>query len=130
MTIDYPCGIYKNKVKQDDKSVQMDLCNKWNHTECVGLSCVYYKKLQNGTKPWYCTNCSNELPFSDVRDKSIYNTLHFQSNPQAHFTYVTNKKSKRLMHKFQQLNNLYQPGNPISCNYYDMKDFQKIKIKQ
>ena len=35
------------------------------------------------------------------------------------------------MHKFQQLNNLFdQSENTISCDYYDLKDFQKIKIKQ
>ena len=30
MTIEYPCGICKNEVKQDDKYVHCDLCNKWN----------------------------------------------------------------------------------------------------
>ena len=88
MTINYPCDICKNEVKQDVKSVQFDLCNKWNHIECVGRSSAYYEKLQNSTKPWYCTNCSNELPFSDVRDKNIYNTLNFQSTPQTRFTYA------------------------------------------
>ena len=35
------------------------------------------------------------------------------------------------MHKFQQLNNLFdQSENTISCDYYDLKDFQEIKIKQ
>ena len=35
------------------------------------------------------------------------------------------------MHKFQQLDNLFdQSENTISCDYYDLKDFQKIKIKQ
>ena len=34
------------------------------------------------------------------------------------------------MHKFQQLNNLFdQSENTISCDYYDLKGFQKIKIK-
>ena len=131
MTIEYPCGICKNEVKQDDKSVQCDLCNKWNHIECVDVSSAYYEKLQNDTKPWYCPNCSKELPFSDVRDKDLHNTIHVQSTLQTHFTNVPNKKSKGLMHKFQQLNNLFdQSENTISCDYYDLKDFQKIKIKQ
>ena len=35
------------------------------------------------------------------------------------------------MHKFQQLNNIFdQSENTISCDYYDLKDFQKIRIKQ
>ena len=119
MTNEYPCGICKNEVKQDDKSVQCDLCNKWNHIECVDISSAYYEKLQNDTKPWYCPNCSKELPFSNVRDKDFHKVIHVQSTPQTPFINVPNKKSKGLMHKFQQLNNLFdQSENTISCDYY------------
>ena len=45
MTSDYPCGIHKKEVKQNDKSIQCDLSNKWNHIECVGISSAYYEKL-------------------------------------------------------------------------------------
>ena len=35
------------------------------------------------------------------------------------------------MHKFQHLSNLFDKSeNTTSCDYYDLKDFQKIKIKQ
>ena len=37
MTNEYPCDTCKNEVKQDDKSDQCDLCNKWDHIECVGI---------------------------------------------------------------------------------------------
>ena len=46
------------------------------------------------------------------------------------FTNISKKKSKG-MHKFQQLNNLFdQSENTRRCNYYDLKDFRKTKIKQ
>ena len=68
---------------------------------------------------WYCPNCSKELPFSDVRDKDFHNIIYVQSTPQTPFINVPNKKSKGLMHKFQQLNNLFdQSENTISCDYY------------
>ena len=128
MTIEYPCGICKNEVKRHDKSVQCDLCNKRNHIGCVGTSSAYYEKLENDTKQWYCPNCSKELPFSDVRDKDPHNTINVQSTPQTHFTNIPNKKSKGLMHKFEQLNNLSdQSENTISCDYYDLKTFRKLK---
>ena len=128
MTIEYPCGICKNEVKRHDKAVQCDLCNKWYHIGCVGTSSAYYEKLENDTKQWYCPNCSKELPFSDVRDKDPHNTIHVQSTPQTHFTNVPNKKSKGLMHKFEQLNNLFdQSENTVSCDYYDLKTFRKLK---
>ena len=124
MTIEYPCGICKNEVKQDDKSVQCNLRNKWNHIKCVGISSAYYEKLQNDTKPWYCPNCSKELSSLMCETKNS-TAIHFQSTPQTHFTNVPSKKSKGLMHKSQQLNNLFnQSENTISCDYYDLKDFQ------
>ena len=61
MAIEYLCNICKNEVKNNDKSVLCDLCNKWNHIECVGIDSAYYEKLQKDTKRWYCPNCSREL---------------------------------------------------------------------
>ena len=91
--------------------------------ECVGISYAYYERLQNDTKPWYCPNCSKEFPFSHVRDKDLLNIIHVQSTPQTPFINGPNKKSKGLMHEFQQLNNLFdQLENTISCDYYDLKD--------
>ena len=119
MTIEYPRDICKNEVKQEDRSVQCDLCNKWNRIGCVGINSAHYEKLQNDTKPWYCPNCSNELPFSDMRDKDL-NKIHIQSTPQTYFTNVPNKKKKGLMNKFQELNSLFdQSENTISCDFYD-----------
>ena len=60
MTIEYTYGICKNEVKQDDKSVRYDLCNKRNYNECVNISSVCYEKLQNDTKPRYSPNFSKK----------------------------------------------------------------------
>ena len=53
MTIEYPCGICKNEVKQDDKYVHCDLCSN-------GITSN--EKLQNDTKPWYCPNIQKNFP--------------------------------------------------------------------
>ena len=66
MAIEYLCNICKNEVKNNDKSVLCDLCNKWNLIECVGIDSAYYEKLQKDTEPWYCPNspnCRPRLPF-------------------------------------------------------------------
>ena len=66
-----------------------------------------------------------------MRNKDLHNAIHVQSTPQILSINVPNKKPKGLMHKFQQLNNIFdQSENTISCDYYDLKDFQKIRIKQ
>ena len=65
---------------------------------------------------------SKELPFSDVADKDLHDKIHLQSTPQIYFTNVSNKKSKGLIYKFQQLNDLFdQSENTISFDYYDLK---------
>ena len=65
---------------------------------------------------------SKELPFSDVVDKDLHDIIYVQSTPQIYFTNVSNKKSKGLIYKFQQLNDLFdQSENTISFDYYDLK---------
>ena len=66
---------------------------------------------------------SKELPFSEVTGKDLHNIIHVQSTRQTYFTNESNKKSKGLMHKFQQLNDLFdQSENAISFDYYDLKE--------
>ena len=66
-----------------------------------------------------------------MREKELRNTMHVQSTPQTHLINAPNKKSEGFTHKFQQLNNLFdQSENTKSYDYYDLKDFKKIKIKQ
>ena len=46
MTGQYSCGTCKGEVKNEDESVQCDLCDKWNHIFCVDISSVKYEKLR------------------------------------------------------------------------------------
>ena len=101
-----------------------------SHWMCWYKLCILWKTT-NDTKPWYCPNCSKKLPFSDVRDKDLHNAIHVQSIPQTLLINASNKKPIGMMQKFQQLNNLFdQSENTESCDYYESKDFQKIRLKQ
>ena len=42
-TVQYSCGTCKIEVKNEDKSVQCDLCDKWNHIFCVDMSSAKYE---------------------------------------------------------------------------------------
>ena len=46
MTGQYSYGTCKGEVKNEDESVQCDLCDKWNHIFCVDISSVKYEKLR------------------------------------------------------------------------------------
>ena len=61
MTGQYSCRTCKSEVKNEDESVQCDLCNKWNHVFCVDISSAEYEKLKLSTLPWYCPICAKEV---------------------------------------------------------------------
>ena len=75
-----------------------------------------------------------------MRDKDLSNTMHVQSTHQTRFTNVPNKKSEGLMYKIdwrkittffkRRVSMILWSENTINSDYYDLKHFQKIKIKQ
>ena len=38
MTVQYLCGTCKIEVKNENESVQYDMCDKWNHIFSVNIS--------------------------------------------------------------------------------------------
>lgn len=63
----YPCGACAGPVSSNQKAVCCDVCNKWLHIRCVGISVSAYSDLQNSPDTWACTNCLYEaLPFQDT----------------------------------------------------------------
>ena len=47
--LDYPCGICKDEVYENDQALQCDTCNFWCHVNCCGMSEQNYKTLCNTT---------------------------------------------------------------------------------
>ena len=54
MTEQYPCGVCKLKVNDNDDAVQCDLCDRWNHINCVEINKQKYEKLIKDLLPRYC----------------------------------------------------------------------------
>ena len=76
ITEQYPCGVCKLKVNVKDDSVQCDLCNRWNHNNCVDIKKRKYEKLKKDPLPWYCPACMSEIPFSQMNNKEFKNLLY------------------------------------------------------
>ena len=38
MSTEYPCKLCNLELKNDYESIQCDLCDKWNHINCVNVS--------------------------------------------------------------------------------------------
>ena len=109
----------------------------WSHIECVNISPKTYVKLQDDdVSAWYCPICVRSLPFSDLRTKELKiflssDTIEHTQKPQK-APKKLNKQTRELMKKFSQISQLNDPNeNTVSCDYYDLNNFNKvIAIKQ
>ena len=128
-----PCGVCKLEVNDNDDSVQCDLCDRWNHINCVEINKRKYEKLKKDPLPWYCPACMSEIPFSQINNKEFKNLLYpkntLQQPPQI--IKKSNKEIKDLMARFKQVTDLLDPSeNLTSCDYYDVNDISKLRINE
>ena len=82
--------------------------------------------------PWYCADCTTEIPFSTLRNKDFKDFLYSATTPQPlKILQKSSKEIKKMMSPFKQVNQLFDLSeNSISCNYYDVHGFSKIVINQ
>ena len=128
MTGQYSCGTCKTEVKNEDLSIQCDLCNKSNCVLCVNISSAKYGKLKLSTLPWYCLICANEIPFSSLSNREF--NIFLSRNPLHHSAPAIpskkiDKRTKEILKKLKDLNQLFDhTENTVSCDYLDICDFQ------
>ncbi|XP_035688766.1 uncharacterized protein LOC118424326 [Branchiostoma floridae] len=66
-----PCGMCSKSVRNNQKGICCDLCDKWFHIKCIDMDHQSYCNLANSHEYWYCNQCL--LPyFSD----SFFNSSH------------------------------------------------------
>ena len=104
----------------------------WSHIRCVDIPRKTYEKLQNeDVSAWYCLICVTSLPFSGSRTKELRififsDTIEHAQKPQKTPNKV-NKQTRELMKKISQISHLNDPNeNTVSCEYYDLNDFNKV----
>ena len=133
MNPQYPCKICKNEVKDNNPSVCCDICNMWSHTECVNMSSKTYVNLQDVVSAWYCPICIRSLPFSGLRTNELKiflssDTIEHTQKPQKAQKNL-NKQTRELIKKFSQISQLNDSNeNTVSCDYYDLNDFNKVIV--
>ena len=132
MTEYYPCRVCTLEVEDDDKSVQCDLCDRWIHIKCAEINHQKYEKLKKYPLAWYCADCTTEIPFSTLSNKDFKDFLYSTTTPQpSQILQKSSKEIKKMMSRFKQVNQLFDRSeNSISCDYYDVDDFNKIVINQ
>ena len=99
MAEQYPCGICKLEVNDNDDSVQCDLCDRWNHINCVEFNKRKYEKLKKDPLPWIFPPCMSEIPFSQMNNKEFKNLLYSKITLQQPLQIIkkSNKEIKYLM---------------------------------
>ena len=131
----HPCKICINEVNDNDPAVLCDLCEKWVHTACIGIEETQYENLKRSPLPWYCPYCITEFPFSSVNNKDLH-SLALSSGPTNNnhaspMVKKSTKKTKEFLKKFCEMNQMFdQSDNLISCDYYDIPEFKKMKIRE
>ena len=62
------CGKCEKEVKENDRGVQCEICEKWNHIRCEGIGKDMYSMLQEekGVK-WFCSNCRSTDLIGELR---------------------------------------------------------------
>ena len=62
------CAICDKIVKNRDKALQCDNCEKWSHIKCSNIDNVTYQELAKSDENWFCQNCVSPcgICFDDV----------------------------------------------------------------
>ena len=133
MTQDSPCRVWRDEIANEDSSIQCDLCDQWNHIDCIGISIGKHEKLKSDFSPFYFPIFLFEFPFFQMNDKEIKSFLK-TSKTSATPTQVTSKtklQTKEFIKSFKQLKEMLEESeNPVSCDYYNAHDHNKIQIHQ
>ena len=71
----HPCGVCQSSVHSNQRSILCEVCYKWFHTKCIGVSNDDYSRLQQSDEAWCCKTCLKEaLPYHNTSDGSIFDT--------------------------------------------------------
>ena len=73
-----------------------------------------------------------ELPFFTIKGNEIQKLLNYSHNNHPNpIPKKMNKKTKQFLKKFREMSQIFeQSENSLSCGYYDISDFKKLKINK
>ena len=73
-----------------------------------------------------------ELLFFTVKNNDLQKRLsQSHNNHPNQISRKMNKKTKEFLKKFREISQIFeQSENPLSCGFYDISDFKRLKIKK
>ena len=76
------CSSCSKLVRNNQRGIFCDICNRWSHLSCTTLSVNDYIMLSNSSDSWFCKFCLETLfPFNTISDdveflNAIFNYMH------------------------------------------------------
>ena len=94
------------------------------------MSNANYEKLKVDPNSWLYLTCAEEIPSFALINKDLKNLLS-NSFPKKSILKKVDQKTKIHLEKFKEPSQvLNETENNISCDYFEINEFKKIKIKQ
>ncbi len=70
------CSVCDKVVKNSQRGIQRDICNRWQHMACANLDLRTYRKLSNSAEGWYCQVCLSAMfPFNLLDNEMFMKTF-------------------------------------------------------
>ena len=71
----HPCGVCQSPVRSNQRGILCEVCYKWFHTKCIGVSNEDCSRLQHSGEAWCCkTYLVEALPYHNASDASIFDS--------------------------------------------------------
>ena len=97
--IELPFGKYSFEVKNNDNSVQCDLCDLWYHNNCVDILKKKNETSKTDPLPWFCPFFKTKIPISKVSNSDLKVMLNFtKPNSKAYIKTVMNRTRETMKH--------------------------------
>ena len=100
------------------------------YSDCASNGETQYENIKESPLPWYCSSCIMELPFFTVKNNDLQilpNDSH-KNHPKP-IPKKINNNTKEFLKKFRKMSQIFeQSENSLSCDYYHISDFKKLKI--
>ena len=124
--VQFPCSVCGRSVKNNQRAILCDTCNKWSHCHCNGIKAADYIAYQSDQpKSWSCLNCFNQaMPYFDncatSQPDSNSNNL---ASVKLSLDHVKN------MQQFSDIMDTYMGENEgIDCKYVEVDKFESIDL--
>ena len=126
MTQLYSCGTCKIEIKNEDESVQCDLCDRWNHIFCAGISSAECDNLNFASCRGIVQYVQKKIPFPSLSNKEL--NIFLSRNSSHHSAQVIS--TKEILNKLMNLHQFFDHSeNAVSCDYLGINEYKRIEIK-